>query len=116
MPYFKIETNLKMEESAAKDLAKEASTFACKLLGKPEKYMMVSICPNAVSLFGGTADPTAYVELKSIGLLEMDCKKYSKAICEFLESNLGIPADRIYIDFMAIDVGMFGWNKTTFSS
>jgi phenylpyruvate tautomerase len=114
MPYFKIETNKTLDVSDAKDFAKEASSFACRLLGKPEKYMMVSICHSAALMFGGVADPAAFVELKSIGLLEANCKGYSRAICEFLESNLKIPPDRIYIDFKDIDPSMFGWNKTTF--
>jgi phenylpyruvate tautomerase len=114
MPYFKIETNVALDASEAKDFAKEASSFACRLLGKPEKYMMVSIsCGNAM-MFGGTTEPAAYVALKSIGLQEINCKGYAKAVCEFLESNLKIPPDRIYIDFKNIEGGMFGWNKTTF--
>jgi phenylpyruvate tautomerase len=114
MPYFKIETNVSLDASAAKDFVREASSFACRLLGKPEKYMMASVRHSPALMFGGAADPAAYVELKSIGLLEIDCKRYSKAICEFLESNLKIPPDRIYIDFKDIDARMFGWNRTTF--
>jgi phenylpyruvate tautomerase len=114
MPYFKIETNVSLDASAAKDFAGEMSSFACRLLGKPEKYMMVSFAHSVEVMFGGTAEPAAYVELKSIGLLEANCKRYSKAICEFLESNLKIPPDRIYIDFKDIDASMFGWNKGTF--
>ena len=114
MPFFRIETNTKLDESEAKDFVREASSFACRLLGKPDKYMMASVRHSADLMFGGAEDPAAYVELKSIGLLEINCKGYSKAICEFLESNLKIPSDRIYIDFKDIDTGMFGWNKTTF--
>jgi phenylpyruvate tautomerase len=114
MPYFKIETNKLLDVSEANDFAGEASSFACRLLGKPEKYMMVSVCHGAALIFGGSKEPAAYVELKSIGLHEIDCKRYSKAICEFLESNLNIQPDRVYIDFKDIDGSMFGWNKTTF--
>jgi phenylpyruvate tautomerase len=114
MPYFKIETNKTLDASEADDFAGEASSFACLLLGKPEKYMMASVCHSAALIFSGSKEPAAYVELKSIGLQETDCKKYSKAICEFLESNLKIQPDRVYIDFKDIDGGMFGWNKATF--
>ena len=114
MPYFKIETNITMDASEAQDFVREASSFACRLLGKPEKYMMVSACHSVALMFGGVMEPAAYVELKSIGLLKDDCKGYAKAICEFVESNLKVPPDRIYIDFKNIDGSMFGWNKTTF--
>jgi phenylpyruvate tautomerase PptA (4-oxalocrotonate tautomerase family) len=114
MPYFSIKTNVTLGASEASDFAGEASSFACRLLGKPEKYMMVSVSHSAALMFGGAADPAAFVEFKSIGLLEANCKGYSKAICEFLESNLKISPERIYIDFKDIDARMFGWNKTTF--
>ena len=114
MPYFKIETNKSMEASYAEDFAREASSFACRLLGKPEKYMMVSVRHSLTMLFGGAMAPAAYVTLKSIGLAKEKCEAYSKNICEFMQSTLDIPPDRVYIDFNSIDGSMFGWNKATF--
>ena len=114
MPYFKIETNKSMDSSYAEDFAREATSFACRLLGKPEKYMMVSVRHSATLMFSGFMDPAAYVELKSIGLQKDKCEGYSKAICEFIESSLKVSPDRIYIDFKNIDGSMFGWNKGIF--
>jgi phenylpyruvate tautomerase len=114
MPYFKIETNKSMEKSYAEDFAREASFFACRLLGKPEKYMMISVNHSASMMFGGSVEPTAYVQLKSISLSPEKCAAYSKSICEFMQSSLGISPDRIYVDFKNIDGSMFGWNKGTF--
>lgn len=114
MPYFKIETNKSLDASLAQDFAKEASSFACRLLGKPVQYMMVSVHHGVTMTFAGTLGPAAYIELKAIGLAEGQCQKYSKSICEFVESTLEIPPDRVYIDFKNIEGPMFGWNKSTF--
>jgi len=114
MPHFNIMTNQSLDASLAQDFAREASSFASRLLGKPEKYMMVSIQHGACLMFSQTMDPTAYIELKSIGMPKEKCEAYSKAICDFMESTLKIAPDRIYIDFKDIDGSMFGWNKKTF--
>ena len=114
MPYFKIETNQSLDASDAEQFLKDASAFACELLGKPENYMMVSIHQGVSMLFSGNTMPVAYVKLKSLGLKQDKCGGYSKDICEFVETKLGISPDRIYIDFADINGKMFGWNRKTF--
>ncbi len=114
MPYFEIQTNLKMDEKKATQLAEAASAHIAGLLGKPEKYVMVGIRQGIPMLFGGSAAPSAYLILKSIGLAAEDCTGLSKDICAFIEKQIGIAADRIYIDFANIDPRMFGWNSATF--
>ncbi|MGB9499314.1 MAG: phenylpyruvate tautomerase MIF-related protein [Dissulfuribacterales bacterium] len=114
MPYFKIETNQLVDKPTNEQLLKDATAFACELLGKPENYMMVSLQQGISMSFAGDTSPAAYVKLKSIGLKPDKCGDYSKSICEFVESKLGISPYRIYIDFADIDGKMFGWNKKTF--
>ena len=114
MPYFKIETNQKLDNAGAEKLSKNMSSFLSGLLGKPERVIMVSVNQSVTMTFNETASPVAYVEMKSIGLTPDKCSEYSVAICEFFETALNIPADRLYIDFAAIDGKMFGWNKQTF--
>ncbi len=114
MPFFSITTNQAMDEARSAEISKEASAFAARILGKAEKYIMVLIRPGETMILNGNEEPAAFVELKSIGLTKGDCKMLAEKICGFLEERLGIPADRAYIDFHAIDGAMFGWNKTTF--
>ncbi|MCK5919804.1 MAG: hypothetical protein KAG66_02615, partial [Methylococcales bacterium] len=40
--------------------------------------------------------------------------EYSRALCELVENELGIPADRIYIEFSNPERHMWGWNEGTF--
>jgi len=114
MPYFKIETNQKLDEVNVEKLSKDMSFFLSGLLGKPERVIMVSVGHSVTMTLNGTSEPVGYVEMKSIGLTEEKCPEYAKSICEFFETTLNIPAARIYIDFAAINGKMFGWNKQTF--
>jgi phenylpyruvate tautomerase len=114
MPFFSITTNQALDADRSAAVSAEASAFLARLLGKPEKYIMVQIRPGEAMILNGNSEPAAFVELKSIGLAKDECKMLSEKICGFLEEWVGIPADRVYIDFYAIDGAMFGWNKTTF--
>ncbi len=114
MPYFSIETSKPVETSQMKDMAKKASGFLAELLGKPEAYVMVSIKHIPAMSFAGSDLATAFVRLKSIGLSADQCPDLSEKICGFIHQELGIPIDRIFIDFKNLDGKMFGWNGKTF--
>ena len=114
MPYLRIETNKEMDGTTIQEALERTSEFVANLLGKPDKWVMVSIDCGTRMMFGKSMQPMAYVELKSIGLPENKCPDFSKGLCDFIESEFDIPADRIYIDFHDIDRKMFGWNRDTF--
>lgn len=114
MPFFKIETNQPMNADATQSILKKSSEFISEMLGKPEKYVMVSAEAGQQMLFGGNDDPTAFVQLKSIGLPVDKCTEFSGRICQFLSDELGIKPDRIFIDFADLERNMFGWNGKTF--
>jgi phenylpyruvate tautomerase len=54
------------------------------------------------------------VRLKSIGLPIESCPQLSEKICSFVEQQLGIPPNRIFIDFKDLAREMFGWDGKTF--
>ncbi len=114
MPYMKIETNTALDGRAGDEMLKKTSAFIATLLGKPEQYCMVSIDLAMPMMFSGTTGPAAYVELKSIGLREGHCTELSGKICEFLERELSVAPERVYIEFTQLNGKMFGWNKQTF--
>ncbi len=114
MPYIRIETSQVLDASRTTTILKETSAFMSALLGKPERVIMVSVCGNAPMMFNGNTGPAAYLEIKSIGLTDDKCGAYAKAICEFIQTAIGVPPERTYIDFSAIDGKMFGWNRQTF--
>lgn len=112
MPYLKIQTNVALEPGPS--LLAKASRLIAKQLGKPERYVMVTLEPERTMSFAGTNAPLAYLELKSIGLPRSATTELSKALCEFIRDELGIPPERVYIEFRDSDAGLWGWNSTTF--
>jgi phenylpyruvate tautomerase len=114
MPYLKIETNQQLDAAAAQGLLSKSSEFTAALLGKPEKWIMVSLSHSVPMMFDGSIEPAAYVELKSISLSQESCAGLSKSLCDFLNKELGVPPERVYIEFWSINGKMFGWNGGTF--
>ncbi len=114
MPLLRIQTNRPIEADAQKSLISRASQAVADMLGKPERYVMVSIEQNPAMLFGGSNEPLAYLELKSIGLPESATADFSQTLATLLNEELGLPADRIYIEFADAPRAMWGWNGGTF--
>lgn len=114
MPMLKIQTNITLADESKKALAALASSTVAGILGKPERYVMVGIEENTSMLFGGSDAPLAYLELKSIGLPENQTSEFSARLAKLLEEQLGLPADRVYIEFADAPRNMWGWNGGTF--
>lgn len=112
MPYLRIETNLELTPEQRDALLSIASTQLGETLGKPEAYVMVEVVCGVDLIFAGTREPSAYVELKSIGL--KDTPGLSRFVCGLLRSELSIPPHRVYIEFIDIDPKRWGWNNGTF--
>ena len=114
MPFLRIQTNHKLTDEAAAALAARASALVAEQLGKPERYVMVSVEHNPAMQFAGSTDPLAYLELKSIGLPESLTAEASRALCGMLAESTGIEPERIYIEFTDAPRKMWGWNSDTF--
>ena len=114
MPYFSIETNQTFDPASNQDLMKKTSTFIAELLGKPESYVMIAIKPGTDLIFAGNDEPAAFVRLKSIGLPRERCTEFSEKICSYVEQELKVPPDRVFIDFKVLERDLFGWNRKTF--
>jgi len=110
----RIQTNSTLDEDSKKTLAADASRAVADMLDKPERYVMVSIEENPAMLFGGSEDPLAYLELKSIGLPAERTTDFSAALSALLAGKLGLPPDRIYIEFADAARNMWGWKGGTF--
>ena len=93
-------------------LLKELSATLADLTGKPEKYVMCLLQTNVPMSFGGSNEPSCYVEIKSIGALRPPqmCKSYSALISSLTD----IPSDRIYISFTDVPASQWGYNGQTF--
>ena len=113
MPYLKIQTNQTVTPDQAQALISKASRLVASELGKPENYVMVALTPPVPMVFAGTDAPTAYLELKSIGLPESRTADLSKALCNLM-GDLKISQNRVYIEFADAPRAMWGWDGKTF--
>ena len=111
MPVLHIHTNIAIENQP--DFLAQASSTVANALGKPESYVMILFSECKPMSFAGTLEPTAFLELKSLGLNDAQTKDLSLKLCSFLEETLKIDTSRIYIEFSAPEKTMFGWNKGT---
>ena len=114
MPLLSITTNQPLADADRPQALKQLSTSVAQALGKPERYVMVSYQHNPDMLFGASDAPLAYLELKSIGLPSDKTSALSACLAEAMQSHLGIPADRVYIEFADAQRHMWGWDGGTF--
>ena len=115
MPYFAIQTNQPLDDTAKADLLKSASAFIAELLGKSEAYVMVALDAGVPLSFGASRNPAAYVALRSIGLPTERCSEFAAKISHFLEATLQISKERVFIDFANLHRDRFAWNGKTFA-
>jgi len=114
MPYLKIQTNITLNDSFKKDFLIKCSNLLVDKLHKPERTVMVVFEEQQTMFYAGSYNPVAFLELKSIGLLETQTQNLSQSLCNLIELELEISPDRIYIEFDTISASMWGWNGTTF--
>ena len=114
MPLLRIQTNTAIDIENSQPLLKTVSQRIAAALGKPERYVMVSLQGGLPMMFAGTSEPTAFVELKGIGLPTAKTGEFSELLCEWIESELGIAQQRIYINFADVPASLWGWNGQTF--
>ena len=116
MPLIKVQTSAPaIDRSAVEDLLKQLSARLAKHLGKPESYVMTAFESGLLMTFAGTTDPVCYVEIKSVGTMGSQLTQtMSNDFCQQLETALGVPKERIYIEFADSKGAMWGWNGSTF--
>jgi len=112
MPVLKVQTN--SEVSDKKQFKEDATSLLSKILKKPSQYIMIILETNTDMMFAGSEEPLAYAELKSIGLPGNATPYISAELCSFLERELKVPQNRMYIEFADAQRNMFGWNGGTF--
>ncbi len=97
MPYLLIRTNREVDPPEQPALLKKCSTHVAEALGKPERFVMVSLETGARMIFAAEEGACAYLELKSIGLPGDRTTELSDGLCRLIGNELSIPQERIYI-------------------
>lgn len=83
------------------EILKEKLGKAISLIGKPEAYLMLNFSENCRLWFAGSNDEdAAYVEVALLhSAPKASYEKLTKAICDILNEELGIPTNRIYVKY-----------------
>ncbi len=115
MPLIELQTNLTLSEEKQKELLGALSRLVAECIGKPERYVMATLNTAAI-LMSGQSGPAAFAEVRSIGGLNAKVNhRIASEVCQLLETALGIPSDRIYLNFADVPASNWGWNKATFA-
>lgn len=114
MPLLKLETNVALAEDQQNRLLSSLSKAVADALGKPEQYVMVTLARTALWM-AGRGGGGAFGDLRSIGGLSPEVnRKLAKEVSKLLSDVLGIPADRVYLNFSNVEARNWGWNGSTF--
>jgi phenylpyruvate tautomerase PptA (4-oxalocrotonate tautomerase family) len=114
MPLLKLETTVALPEDKRKALLASLSKAVAGTIGKPEQYVLVTVSQTAM-LMSGKAGDAAFVDIRSIGGLTDDVnRKLSQQICKLLNDSLGLPPDRVYLNFTDVEANHWGWDGSTF--
>jgi phenylpyruvate tautomerase len=114
MPLLKLETTVVLPEDKRKALLASLSKLVAETLGKPEQYVMVAAGQAAIQMSGSAGD-AALVDVRSIGGLSGDVnRRLSQKVCALLNESLGVPPNRVYLNFTEVDAANWGWKGNTF--
>jgi phenylpyruvate tautomerase len=114
MPLLQLQTS--SVATASPDWLKALSADLARALGKPEAYVMVSLTRAPDMLFAGSAAPSCFAALKSIGTFTPDATEtLSALLCERISEGLGVPRTRIYIEFVDAKPHLWGYDGGTFA-
>jgi phenylpyruvate tautomerase len=114
MPLLKLETTVVLSEANRQALLASLSKTVAETIGKPQQYVMVAASQAAMQMSGSPGD-AAFVDVRSIGGLTDDVnRKLSQKVSQLLHDSLGIPPNRIYLNFTDVEASHWGWNGSTF--
>ena len=114
MPLLKLETTVVLSEDKRQAMLASLSRIVAETIGKPQQYVMVASSQAAMQM-SGNPDDAAFVDVRSIGGLTGDVnRRLSQKVCQLLHDSLGIPPNRIYLNFTDFQASHWGWNGNTF--
>jgi len=114
MPLLKLETTVVLSDDKRQALLASLSKTIAEIIGKPQQYVMVTARQVAIQMSGSPGD-AAFVDVRSIGGLTDEVnRKLSQKVSQLLHDSLGIPPNRIYLNFTDVQARHWSWNGSTF--
>ena len=110
MPLLSITTSERVDNKGL--FLRNCSHLISQLTKKSEQYVMIRLFDQTPMYFDKDQSPSCFIELKSIGSLNPS--EMSKEISGFISKQIGIPINRVYINFENINPSNWAWNGKTF--
>jgi len=116
MPLLKIAYTHPFESQAVEEkLVAEGTRVVVEVMGKPERFVMV-LAERERMAFGGSMDPCAFLELRSLGGLGDEINaELTLRLCEMMRDVAEVPMDRTFVNFIGMERTDWGWNGGTFA-
>jgi len=114
MPLIKIQTNVQSDQETCEVLLKHASRILSEKLGKPIQYVQAVLEPGVPMAFGGETSPTAFMEIRGLGLPSEAHVPVMAALSTVLKDLLAVEPDRVFANFTSLERSDWGWNGKTF--
>lgn len=113
MPFVDVKLTKKLDENQKNALKTELGAHMA-IIGKPETYTMIGIADGYTLYFAGKKlEEGAYVAVDVLGGANpAGTADYTRAVCETLEKQLGIPGKNVYVEYR--HTTDWGWNGTNF--
>lgn len=104
MPYVHINVSPVMSGDEKKTLLEKIAQVLPILPGKTRDNSMVHVEDGQFLVMGDSSVPAAFVEIRVYKQSPADKKEqFAAALTELLGTQLGIPADHVYMNFMEMD-------------
>jgi phenylpyruvate tautomerase len=115
MPLIQIFTSATIDITARDALLSELSGALAMHFEKPQKWVMTCLLPGLSMTFGGVAGTCCFAAVKNVGkLAPPKTRELSRDLCARLSRGLGIPQDRVYIEFAEAVGHLWGYDGDTF--
>ena len=109
-----LKTDVPVSPEKRERILKAVSSLLAETTGKPEAYVMVTFEAIA-GLMAGKPGPVAFADVRGIGGLTKAVNgKICAKLSDLLESELSVPAARLYVTFTDVPASSWGWNRGTF--
>jgi phenylpyruvate tautomerase len=105
MPYIIISTNATVAPKVGQKLLADIVGLVELHLDKPKNVTMARLEGDALVSFAGSLEPSAFVDIRAIGLAPTEARNaLAAAITSLLDEVLAIPGTRTFMSFEAVEV------------
>ncbi len=114
MPLMMLKLSIPLPDKKRSELMAAASRIVAGSIGKPERYVMVTVEETPI-IMSGEEGPAAFADVRSIGGLGGGVNgEIARKLCALLEEMLEIPPGRVYLTFTDVPAADWGHDGATF--